>query len=340
MSEHLSKKLTIMSIFASVLVVFIHAYNLVEYNVTSGACYWIEEFISQFLARVAVPYFFMSSAFFLYRKERCKVIPLYKSKFKSTVIPYFFWNIIYMIAFIILGALSLTNTGRIDITVKNILGGIFLYKYNYTFWFMYELILLLVLYPIIVKILDKKALTLIIICIAFFIYMFFGNISYLGDYRLISLDTLVYYLSGAFLGKYYQKDIENTVNMKIGKKTILTLSSLCVSLAMFFVGLHIEINFSIIQNVLLLFSIYLILDFVVSDKTVRNTNLSFLIYCMHPLILEIVQKIVYKTLGHTQVIAMVDYIFSPIVTISVIYIVIKILKKVPVIYGLACGGRV
>ena len=151
---------------------------------------------------------------------------------------------------------------------------------------------------------------------------------------------MFYYLFGALLGRYFQSELEKAFSIDVKRKIVMVLSAIVFSLAIFFVKPYININLDIVQNILSVFSLFLILDFVSLSKVIRNTNLSFLIYCMHPLILEVVQKLVYKLLGQSQVIAFFDYIFSPIVTLCIIYVVIKLLKKIPLIYSLACGGRV
>ena len=87
------------SFICSVLVIFIHTYNLEVYKIgPDSIIYWIESFFAQNITACAVPFFFMSSAFFLYQSAR-ETTSVYKSRFKSIVIPYFLWNTIYMIAF-------------------------------------------------------------------------------------------------------------------------------------------------------------------------------------------------------------------------------------------------
>ena len=55
---------------SAVLIVFVHAYNIEVYGSQNPVCYWIQQVISQGLARGAVPFFMFSSAYFLYSRER------------------------------------------------------------------------------------------------------------------------------------------------------------------------------------------------------------------------------------------------------------------------------
>ena len=136
------------SILSAILVVWIHAYNVEMYSDTNRVIYWLQDAISQGIARGAVPFFLMSSAFFLYSKDK-NVWDVYQSRAKSVLIPYLLWNTVYMVILTVLHHLSLVSIGMDVITVGNVAQGIFLNRYNYTYWFMRDLIVLVVFYPLI-----------------------------------------------------------------------------------------------------------------------------------------------------------------------------------------------
>ena len=64
-----SRNIKTLSVICAILIVFIHTYNTEQYSIESGPTYWLEIIISQNICRIAVPFFFISSAFLLYKKH-------------------------------------------------------------------------------------------------------------------------------------------------------------------------------------------------------------------------------------------------------------------------------
>ena len=62
--KHFSATMSTCNIICAILVIFIHAYNITVYECSNSFVFWLEQIISQGIAKGAVPFFFMSSAFF------------------------------------------------------------------------------------------------------------------------------------------------------------------------------------------------------------------------------------------------------------------------------------
>lgn len=77
-----SKKISVMSAIGAFLVIFIHSYNVKGYQIESGMVFEMEYLISQNIARMAVPFFFMSSGFFSFIKER-NTLDVYRKNFQQ-----------------------------------------------------------------------------------------------------------------------------------------------------------------------------------------------------------------------------------------------------------------
>ena len=105
--QRFSQVMTTCSILSAIMVVWIHTYNVEVYGDTNRVIYWLQDVMSQGLARGAVPFFLMSSAYFLYSKDK-KVLEVYRSRSVSVALPYLLWNGVYMVTFAILpsGTLS------------------------------------------------------------------------------------------------------------------------------------------------------------------------------------------------------------------------------------------
>ena len=151
-------KKTILSFIAIIFVVIIHNSATNQYTslppdtITSFTTH-LHNFLAYILGSVAVPFLFFISgvAFFRNYKPNLYFTKL-KSRTKSILIPYLIWNIfglLFAIAYTYT-PLSQLISGReaFTPTLPNILEGIFLYKYNYPFWFMYTLIIFVILTPL------------------------------------------------------------------------------------------------------------------------------------------------------------------------------------------------
>src|SRR5258708_12732573 len=103
LSDYLSKKLKALSLVAIVLVVFLHSHNgevkFASGELTGGQSHvvlFVENFFSRGIAKIAPPLLFTISGLLFYRSFDFTVngvVDKYKKRFKSLVIPYFFWSI-------------------------------------------------------------------------------------------------------------------------------------------------------------------------------------------------------------------------------------------------------
>ena len=322
------------SFLCSILVIFIHSYNIVTYNIsTNSSVYWFEEVVSQCIARGAVPFFFISSAFFLYQRQK-DIISVYKSRFKSIVLPYLLWNVIYMLFFSVLKKLSLSNAGMDKINITNILEGIFLYKYNYAYWFMFYLILFTLLYPVIRQIICRNKL----VCFLGFALLLVFYLFKIINHDII--EHLIYYYLGAILGYHYKESAEKIVMIRTRNKVLILMTLFIIGAALFVASNIYSINITLIKSVIMT----LLLFFISSLQKIKIPyfllGLSFMIYSMHPIILEIIEKIIFIVCPHNIFWAATDYVIAPIVSVFIIVALCILMKKIcPTVYGLLNGNR-
>ena len=96
-------KTTFVTFLLSLLVVFIHRYNIDLYlgagpygTAPDRAAAFLEHFIGDVLGPVAVPGFFMMSAYLFYRNVSWSSLPdKMLRRVKSVLIPYIIWNFLY-----------------------------------------------------------------------------------------------------------------------------------------------------------------------------------------------------------------------------------------------------
>ena len=154
------KKLSTYNAILAILVVLIHTDNTAIYtslsngSLLSSFVKGLEWLMSQNIASVAVPSFFMISGILFYRDFTIDKYPKkLKSRFFSLIIPFLLWNLFRFLLFYCLGKLGITEklfgAPRLLFTKENFIDGIFFYKYNLGFWFMYQLILFTLFAPVI-----------------------------------------------------------------------------------------------------------------------------------------------------------------------------------------------
>ena len=178
------KKKTILSFVAIILVVIIHNSAINQYNISPDFLTSFTTFIHNFFAygigAIAVPIFFFISGISMFRDYRPNLYPQkLKSRIKTLLIPYLIWNTVGLLFAILYTYTPLSNiiSGRefFEPTVRNILEGIFLYKYNFQFWFLYDLIIFVILTPIFNIMISKKWLSIIFSIVFLILPNFFSS---------------------------------------------------------------------------------------------------------------------------------------------------------------------
>ena len=79
-----------------------------------------------------------------------------------------------------------------------------------------------------------------------------------------------------------------------------------------------------------------------SDKHKSNINIfdySFFIFAIHLFLLECVQKAFYIKLTHSEWVALIDYILSPMITICICVVIGKLIQKMSYPLYKILGGR-
>ena len=179
-SVRFSRKVIIVSFILAVFVLYIHAKNLAYYDFGDAygtPIYVLNQILSETFGRVAVPFFFMQSGYWMFRYDIFdKKSDILKRKLKKKVIslgiPYLLWNTFGLLFFIIVTHLpgmpfSIYDGQVVSITWNNIFQGILLHKFYFPFWFMQDLIMLTVFSPVLVRLLRNRYVTYVTIIILF-----------------------------------------------------------------------------------------------------------------------------------------------------------------------------
>lgn len=328
----------------SILVVFIHANNLAYYNFNGNDNTVVHVLVKVFagiLGGLAVPFFFMLSAYWLFRiekDEKKEIITLnkrLKRKGKTVIIPYICWNTLGMCFYMLVTRIpfisNLMNSGSvIEISVENIVKGVFLHSFYFPFWYLKDLIVLFALSPVIFFVIKKKAIAIVSIFII-------GGISILEiKLPIFQTESLLFFLIGGYLS-VYQRGWFERINSGRGGYTFLWV--ICSVIRYFGDGTIVKMIF-IISPILMWKALDTLLVKVMERYELSwFVKQSFFIYAVHVIPVTCVGHILAKVNG-SNCGAAINYMLAPIITIGIIYIIAKIMNRYfRRVYSVLCGER-
>lgn len=194
----------------SVLVIWVHSYNGALYLGNGQAAFQVvrlERFFGNTLGQLAVPGFFMVSSYLFFRNFRMEILKQkWTSRVRSVLVPYIIWNSLYYFGYVIGSRLpvisDIIGKGTIPFNLPSAVDSVLHYTYNYVFWYLYQLILLIILAPLIYLAVKRVWLgTLYLMGILAAIYL--GRMI-----PFLNLDALFYYSCAAFAAVHGRKMVE------------------------------------------------------------------------------------------------------------------------------------
>ncbi len=346
------EKLASYSALLSILVVLIHTQNTWIYNISpTGSAfdktvYYLQQFLSGDIAKIGVPAFFMFSGLLFYRDfDFSKYPQKMKSRFFSLMIPYLAWNFFRFALFYALGKIGVIedvlHISRVVFTPGNFLEGVFLYKYNLGYWFMYQLILYTLLCPFLYILLKKKWIGILSLIVLFILFCtdLLGDIAiHVFHKKFIQIDGLFYYMLGAYIGMH-RFDLVNK-NSKLTKWSALggmLLGQIFFVLFHYTQFLVFHISFCTVSAIS---SWYLFDCFEKKAWPAAITSITFFIYSAHGTILEFFQAINNVIFPTNAVTALLEYLFLPVVTLTLLVLISKCMKRYTKrLWKVVNGGR-
>lgn len=198
--ERFRNRIYWLTFFFSLLVVWVHASNwelFLGQSPEGLRLGRLQQFCGEGLGQMAVPGFFMVSAYLFFRGFTWKKLPYkWKSRLFSVAVPYGGWNLLYYGAYVIASRLPLSkefmDKGLIPLTLKEALRAVLFYQYNPVFWYLFQLILLIAAAPAVYAVLKRNGTALAAAALLLW--------AVLKGWRLgpLNTDALVYYCAGAW----------------------------------------------------------------------------------------------------------------------------------------------
>ena len=146
--DFLTRKMKFCSMFAGIMIVFVHSstlnVNFLNYTSTSSINIFIQHFIQSGVARLGLPYFFIMSGFLFFRNYSLSFsvyIKKIKNRSISLGIPYVMWSLYCIILFFIIEQYlvpEFTYDGRIavhDFSLNEFFYTLLVRPFQISLWF-------------------------------------------------------------------------------------------------------------------------------------------------------------------------------------------------------------
>ncbi len=341
-------------------VVFIHAYESVtHFGGTETALdptgFWanfIRDFISVDLAHIAVPlFFFMSGFLFFYQLEwsRATYFKKVKSRLRTLLIPFLFWNLLYFSLIAVAQNLSITSTyfagGIPHITESGVfvyfdlIIGINSHPIAFQFYFIRDLMILIALAPVFHLI--HKKVPLVFLGLLFLIYLF--NFWPKHDISIIpSHGPIFYFYAGSVIAIKRKTPF---LTDRYGKIMLLVCLILLAIDTLFQ-----EQSFSpLLRRMGILtgvFAAFYLSKFLLVNEKVKALFLwlgsgSFFVFAVHEPFMGFIQRVIIKFwTPNTDISKLLFYFAIPIIIIAISVCAYKLISSIfPKITAVITGGR-
>lgn len=361
--EEVSKRITALRFLLAMLVVFIHnnyTKEAIAKSVAEGLpnivfcpnlfTEWVQLFISQGIARCAVPLFFIFAAY-LQVKKSDKYNVLLLKRFKTIFLPFVLWTCIYLFYYGFVKLLILKIAPSIihnpDQTIlnwtitdwiHNILyreGAASLPKLAYQLWFLRDLMILIIISPILNLCVKKFEYGfLFIICVLYVIPI---KVYFVIDHAIF------FYVIGLYFGNYNWNVFEKIDSIKWIESILLVILSIFIT----------HIFFGISTNMYNLMVISVCIFMLKLSKLIINrekfyniasylSGFSFFLYAIHTPVLNdlIIRVWIHIFPMKNPFFCLFEYFGVTILTIIIGTLIGIVLKKIcPPLFSILNGGR-
>ena len=332
----------------SILVIWIHSLNAELYlgATKAAACVdRVERALGEGLGQVSVPGFFMVSSYLFYRNfQWARLTSKWKSRINSILIPYLLWNFLYYAGYVAATRIPaihlLIGKPPVPFNPAAFLDALINYAYNPVFWYLYQLILLIALAPVVYPVF-KRTLTgaPVLILIAFALWKGW-------DFPHLNMDALFYACLAAFIS------LHRTTWGAVMEEHPSSCRKLIITLSMAFMLLLLTCLSSpggllygrplqaVLYRVWGVGAAWFLLSFLPLPPAREWMKHSFFLYAIHFAWARLLNKAGALLLPPGPVFALATFFLMPLLMLGVSTLLVKILQStVPSLYSLLSGNR-
>jgi len=309
--------------------------------------YLTQEFMTNGLARAAVPYFALISGFFLFSQfsEHRSYGKVLRSRFHTLILPYI---LAATIIFLSLALEKLLKGNTSFFNIKTLFYGIFISPLSGQFWFLRDLCILVVISPLIFP--KKRILQYLLGFILFLLWLLEWQVlPILGDWYIINVETLFFFYLGGQLS-YKGKILDGIVDSGVKCMAVMSLLLFVLLVTRIHIDPTIDLWYGSAKKYtifsLLLYKTTIAAGIIcliqISSLFHKNTRLiylsglSFFAFLFHFVPLNF---LISKLLEMIMAKEFEFYLSFPTATVMVFAIAHLVATKAPRLYGILCGGR-
>ena len=316
-------KITIVSFWLAICVVYIHANNTLTYHFAMDDIFaksvYIFENWAQGWQQCAVPLFFMISGFLFFRNYALnRTLSKWKKRAKILLVPYLVWT---QVPWILLSLVKLTPYGKFigteaSFSIKSWVEFV-LFCNGTVLWYVRATMIFVLLSPLIYLLMRVKKGSLIIIVTIVIINCV------LCAKGIATTEELYWcppFLLGAWFAIWKPDFFISRTKAKNYRIAMCVFAVLLVFAINSKYTLHTPLTQYLYKMSLPLPLWYALDIFEFKRKPKWVETLSFPIYCTHAIILEMFEKVIYVLGGNSIWIAAISYIFTPIVVVFLLVV--------------------
>lgn len=322
-----------------IMVIWIHAGNAELFlgKLHEGHPLMLLEYkIIPAVIRISIPCFLMMSGYQFFRGFTMeKLSGKWRRRVKTLLIPYLVWNLLYYFGYLIANQAEflrdIVNKPDIRLSLEQMAEAAVFYRYNPVFWFMYQLILLVALAPLLYLFLKRVWSGCMFLAAVFFIIH--GE----NTLPLLNLDALFYYSSAGFLALHWQNAVEGQwTRRRAALGAVLLILGMLAGVPYYARSFPPAIVAYYTQAV---FGLWLMADERRLGKQRPWMEYTFFIYAFHFIPVRFLNKILADWLWGSELAAGALYLGMPALATAVCCLSARILKHLPLIWTMLNGGR-
>ena len=339
MTDDISKRIKLMSLLCTILVIVIHSFNanlsgIIDYN------WYIQTLLSGALCRISVPYFFIVSGFlFFYHEKKVMNFQTYSTKIKkrckNLLLPY--------ICMVIPGALIYILFRHANEQPANWFSTFIALcitpKISYQLWFIRDLFILCIITPILSYIAYNKFTRHV------FPLLLLAYPPILWYSRWFQGESLLFFFLGNSLAYHTKKD------RILQYLPPISITSLCIALWLFLCCHTLKYNMyymTLFRNIWGIVAMWWFLGYGLKklekmhlcDLFMRISHYNFYIYIFHEPLLTLLRKSFLLIFHKNSSVLLLLYIIIPPLNLLFLYIIYRyIIRKMPFPVTFFSGGR-
>lgn len=336
-------KVSFISFLLSVIILYTHTINNVMGKIGNDA--FADTFMMYchgFQGQAVQMFWMISAALFFRDFDYNKVRTKYKSRFHSLVIPFILWNILGMLFYGFIGAVPVLKSLVNQLVLPtwefaDVLEGVFHYKFNIIFWFIYDLLLLVLFSPIIYSFIRNKWTALFFIVGVEFLAIHYKQYFYSARCP----EGWYSYFIAAYIGLHYFDKMQYSFN-KIVNLSLFAIGIVMMGIMVFVpnkpfmlhIILSLGISFCLWYGFELLFPLY--------RKWMKG--MSMFVYAIHFNLSMVVSKLLIMipipfSMNTTIHILAILFVATTITLFLSVSIGLLLKKYIPQSYYMLTGGR-